>query len=68
MSSRLEVTKILTPMNRKEEVLSIKSLNAQINAMMQAIRLIEDNDARIQFMKRIEVCVTYNHLPVFYEY
>ncbi|KAF8802262.1 hypothetical protein BYT27DRAFT_6774247 [Phlegmacium glaucopus] len=55
MSSKLEVTKILTPMKRKEDALSIESLNAQINAMMQAICLIEDKDSRTRFTKRIEV-------------
>lgn len=43
------------PMKRNGEVLSIKSLNEQINTMMQAIYLIEDEDSRLQFMKRIEV-------------
>ena len=50
-----EVTKLLMPMKRNGEVLSIKSLNEQINTMMQAIYLIEDEDSRLQFMKRIEV-------------
>lgn len=45
-------------MKRNGEVLSIKSLNEQINTMMQAIYLIEDEDSRLQFMKRIEVWVT----------
>jgi hypothetical protein len=53
--SPLEVTKLLMPMKRTGEVLSIKSLNEQINTMMQAIYLIEDEDSRLQFMKRIEV-------------
>ena len=42
-------------MKRKGEVLSIKGLDAQINAIMQVICLIEEGDSRIQFMKRIEV-------------
>lgn len=53
--SPLEVTKLLMPMKRNGEILSIKSLNEQINTMMQAIYLIEDEDSRLQFMKRIEV-------------
>ena len=44
-------------MKRNGEILSIKSLNEQINTMMQAIYLIEDEDSRLQFMKRIEVWV-----------
>jgi hypothetical protein len=52
--SSLEVTKLLSPMKRNGEVLSIKSLVEQINTMMQAIYLIEDEDSRLQFMKRIE--------------
>lgn len=44
-------------MKRNGEVLSIKSLNAQINTMMRAIYLIEDEDSRLQFMKCIEVWV-----------
>jgi hypothetical protein len=53
--SSLEVTKLLKPMKRNGEVLSIKSLDEQINTMMQAIYLIEDEDSRLQFTKRIEV-------------
>lgn len=44
-------------MKRKGEVLSIKGLDAQINAMMQVICLVEDEDSRIQFMRRIETWV-----------
>lgn len=53
-------------MKRKGEVLSIESLNEQINTMMQAIYLIEDGDSRLQFKKRIEVWVAVLvtcHLP-----
>jgi hypothetical protein len=53
----LEVTNFLTSMKRKGEVLSIKGLDAQINAMMQVICLVEDEDSRIQFMRRIETWV-----------
>ena len=56
--SSLDISRFLKSMKRKEETpLSFKSLNAQINAMMLAICLVEDKDSRIQFMKRIEVCV-----------
>ena len=54
----LRAAKFLTPMRREgEEALSIKSLNAQIDSMMQATHLLEDEASRIQFMERIEVCV-----------
>ena len=49
-------------MKREGVVPSIKSLNAQINAMMQAIGFIEDEDPRMQFLKRVEVCVQTPHL------
>lgn len=53
-------------MQRNGEVFSIKSLHEQVNTMMQAIYLIEDEDSRLQFMKRIEVWVALlvtSHLP-----
>jgi len=52
--SSFATTKFLTPMKRKGEPLSFKSLDAQIRAMLVANCLVEDKNTRIQFMKRIE--------------
>lgn len=57
-----QITKLLKPVKREGVVPSIKSLNAQINAMIQAIGFIEDEDPRMQFLRRVEVCVQTPHL------